>query len=386
MDQGDADLIRQLMRSLALIVYLSAALQGMVLAVVILRRARHDPAERSLLGILILVFSLSLAEFAAYWTPFYVRFPHLLFATAALPLLFGPLVVGIVRQALGLSVLITKRSLLHLVPFGLLLVRLIPFYLADAGYKREFYLTAIYTTDPVWTPTAYLSAATPLVHLGLYLAVAWLVYREYSGAKQGGNGATQIMVLRFLIAWTLILLLRSLNLAEIIFFGYRYIATIDHLLLLFSALVIYVTAYAFLGSGYDRLFGKGRFPGRKYSKSTLSKQAMAALIQDAHILMIDYKLYLDPELTPDKMAARLSVSKNHLSQSLNQELGQSFNDFVNHFRIEELKDWILDPAKANLSLYGLALDASFRTKATFNTSFKKATGLSPSAYREHALK
>jgi AraC-like DNA-binding protein len=57
----------------------------------------------------------------------------------------------------------------------------------------------------------------------------------------------------------------------------------------------------------------------------------------------------------------------------------SFNDYINQHRIEQIK-WALQTDDYT-NLTDLAFAAGFSSKATFNQSFKKATGMTPSEFR-----
>jgi AraC-like DNA-binding protein len=59
----------------------------------------------------------------------------------------------------------------------------------------------------------------------------------------------------------------------------------------------------------------------------------------------------------------------------------NFCDFVNRYRVNEFKRLAVLPDSEKFNLLGLALDSGFNSKATFNSSFRKATGMTPSAWR-----
>ena len=61
-------------------------------------------------------------------------------------------------------------------------------------------------------------------------------------------------------------------------------------------------------------------------------------------------------------------------------MGRNFNEFVNHYRVEAFKALAKDPAKAHITLIGLAYESGFNSKTVFNASFKKETGLTPKQY------
>lgn len=90
--------------------------------------------------------------------------------------------------------------------------------------------------------------------------------------------------------------------------------------------------------------------------------------------------WLDPDLTLSQLAGQLNLNVSQLSYLVNAGFGKNFNDFVNAYRVEEVKRIMQDPAAAHLSLLGIAFECGFNSKATFNRAFKKSTGVSPSQF------
>lgn len=96
--------------------------------------------------------------------------------------------------------------------------------------------------------------------------------------------------------------------------------------------------------------------------------------------MDSQKPFLNPEITLPEMAKKLKLSTNQLSQILNSGFGKNFNEFINEFRVEMVKEKMVDPENSHLSLLGIAFESGFNSKATFNRVFKKVTGVSPSQF------
>ncbi|MBC7890992.1 MAG: helix-turn-helix domain-containing protein [Sphingobacteriaceae bacterium] len=92
-------------------------------------------------------------------------------------------------------------------------------------------------------------------------------------------------------------------------------------------------------------------------------------------------LFRNPELTLPDLAAHLGLTPNAVSACLNAGLGISFNDFVNGHRLAEVKRRLLTDDVEKLTILGIAYEAGFNSKTTFNRVFKESTGLSPKAYR-----
>ena len=94
------------------------------------------------------------------------------------------------------------------------------------------------------------------------------------------------------------------------------------------------------------------------------------------------KIYKDNTLSLPKLARRLTVSPHQLSQVLNQNLGRNFFNFISQQRIEEAKKMLLDPHYQPFTVLEIALEVGFNSVSTFNSLFKKQTGLTPSEFRK----
>jgi len=117
-------------------------------------------------------------------------------------------------------------------------------------------------------------------------------------------------------------------------------------------------------------------------KKLLDEAKLKAIKNDLFTLMSTQKPYLDPELSLIKLADNLKVTPHILSYVINEGLGDNFYTFVNKYRIEEAKLFIADPKMNYLNILGIAYEAGFNSKTTFNTTFKKITGITPSEYKK----
>jgi len=95
------------------------------------------------------------------------------------------------------------------------------------------------------------------------------------------------------------------------------------------------------------------------------------------------RLYLDPELSVSKLADILKLNVKLLSAVLNGHLNKGFNTFVNEYRVNDVKQQLLQPAYDHLTNLGIALNCGFKSEATFHRVFKEITGMSPSAFRKN---
>src|SRR5205814_9963937 len=126
---------------------------------------------------------------------------------------------------------------------------------------------------------------------------------------------------------------------------------------------------------------KEELSAKKYEKSTLTPDRSERYLDKLLNFMKQEQPFTDGDLTIQKLAERLAIPAHHLSQTINERLGQTFSDFINSYRIEEAKRRLLDPALKHLSVLGIAEEVGFNSKSSFNSVFKKHTNMTPSEFR-----
>lgn len=118
----------------------------------------------------------------------------------------------------------------------------------------------------------------------------------------------------------------------------------------------------------------------KYKNSNLRDLDLADIEMRLNSLFGSQMVFLDINLTSSDIAQRLNISRHQLTEYINQQLGYTFNDFVNKYRVDYVKSDLINREKKHLSISGLAHDAGFKSSATFYRVFKKHTGMTPSEY------
>jgi len=108
------------------------------------------------------------------------------------------------------------------------------------------------------------------------------------------------------------------------------------------------------------------------------------IVQRITVLMEKDKLYQETELTVQQLAEKLGLPTYQVSQAINEGMERNFYDLVNTYRVEEAKQLLLDPENRNYTILSVGFEAGFNSKTTFNTVFKKFTGLTPTEFRMRA--
>lgn len=115
----------------------------------------------------------------------------------------------------------------------------------------------------------------------------------------------------------------------------------------------------------------------KQRKVGLDETKMEELILRIHHILQAERLYQEPELTLQNLADKLQLPPYQVSQALNDGMKKNFYDLINGYRVEEAKRLLLDAKNKNFTILSVGFDAGFNSKTTFNTVFKKFTGLTP---------
>lgn len=119
---------------------------------------------------------------------------------------------------------------------------------------------------------------------------------------------------------------------------------------------------------------------KKYAQSKLSAVDLEKLKLQLDELMFKKKPYLNSKLLKTELAQMLGVNSPELARLLNENIGMNFFEYVNYYRIKEFVSLAETKRGKQLTFFGLAQESGFNSKTTFNKSFKKLMGVSPSVY------
>ena len=112
-------------------------------------------------------------------------------------------------------------------------------------------------------------------------------------------------------------------------------------------------------------------------------EPLAARLRD---YMASERPWRDETLTIAALAARLGEQEYRLRRLINRALGhRNFAQFLNAYRLNEVKTALADPVQREVPILTIALDAGFGSLGPFNRAFREAEGMTPSAYRAQAL-
>ena len=390
----------------ALQVFLVAgAVQGVCLATLLFTRRQNKLANR-LLGALVLLLSIQTVLVAYDTRDFFLAFPHLSKVGWLLPSLFGPLIYLFTAKLTSERPAWRKKDFLHLVPFVLCLLYLLPYFLQPAAVKIAYLENFDKASEDDFGP---LNQLLNFLHLGYTYAALVLIRRHEQNILQRFSELRKVR-LRWLKQFVQLIFCIIL-IGVVVFYARKWnvpwVSEVYHFHYLGVIVCIYWIGYKALSQpaifNNSLPFQQGRKEAEeaevptpdeavnemqtgespaavKYQKSGLKEDAAEEYLGQLLQFMEERKPYLQNELSIQELAEATGIPRHHLSRVVNERLNKNFYDFINEYRVAEAKRLLLNPAFSHYTTLAIALEAGFSSKATFNAVFKKQTGLTPTAY------
>lgn len=152
----------------------------------------------------------------------------------------------------------------------------------------------------------------------------------------------------------------------------------------YSVIELILCLFLFI-TGYIVYFQPDFFETLAVSKSKSSDELFATYNDDESLTLIktlleEDKLYLQPRLTVNQVAERLSLPSRYVSYLINKKFQCNFTTFINQYRVNEVLVRLHDPKESHKTILGIALDSGFSSKSSFNQIFKTIKGKTPSEY------
>ncbi|MDJ1503165.1 helix-turn-helix domain-containing protein [Xanthocytophaga agilis] len=375
------------------IVNLLGVIQGLLLSVVFFATNQGNKRANRLLGLLVLTGVFTTFEIFASYTGLVVYFPAAINTTEFLDFVMGPLIYWY-TLALIKPDFTWKGQWVHLIPAVIFLILRMPYMLQSSEFKlqdvNEVYhripFNPIHCKPILWFPKYHFGGfwMDLMVSPSKLLYQGWALYMIYRFARERNESfwtISNLYLKRFsrliIFIGVVHIIVGVISLISVDDLGDIYIADIASLSYYFISFWVIQDSRMFAAQS---LIHEGE--KRKYEKSSLDDKETPVLVQRLLSFMVTERPYLNGDLTLNELADKLKLSTHHLSQLVNEQIGKNFSDFINEYRVEELKKRLQDPASTHIKIEELAFESGFNSKSVFNTAFKKMTGLTPSQFRK----
>lgn len=294
-------------------------------------------------------------------------------------LLYGPIIYLYTKGVIYNDFNPSGKTLLHLIPYLLLTVSL--FLLGSLAPNQP---EELIKHGANWK--YYLIGLGMYMHLFAYLWFSQKALREYNQIIKNRFSEIDKINLNWL-SFTI----KTFVLITIVSLIQNFVSIAkNEFLFVFALLLLLVFIFYFVNKVILKALRQPEiFAGisenekRKYQGSNLQ----SAQIEDyrnrlSHLLETE-KPYLNPQISLADLADKLSIPGKHLSQVINQSFNQSYFDYINSFRIKEVQRILKASNEEKLTILEAMYQAGFNSKSSFNTAFKKETGLTPSQFKKN---
>jgi AraC-like DNA-binding protein len=330
---------------------------------------------------------------------FIIDVPYLYKITAPINFLLPPIVYLYVRVMLFNKQKLNFLDFLHIIPFLLVFINYLPFYLLPISNKKDIIqelLKDINTSYKIQLGyiSEYIVNIFRILQNFIYLIFQWKLVITFN--KQNKNIEVEKQI-NNVIKW-----LR-------IFTSLSTISLFAFILLAFTALVfqdIYADGFIFHLPDYifascffiistyllthPSIFAGLPFIKYKQTPSTLilnQTDYIPYIEQDYSTeiaIILDYfetkKPYLKKGLNISQLAVEINIPTRLISFIINQHFEMRFNEFINKYRVSYIKEKINEKYLDSFTLNSLASEAGFSNLTTFIAAFKKIENCTPSEY------
>lgn len=389
-------------QAIQIILYLGA-LQGMLLSIFLFSIKANKISNR-LLGLLTFFWGIMVGTFALQDEGMYSQFPHLLKTFYMILFTLFPLLYLQVKYLLSNHVKFNRNDLIHFLPLLIMFILYVGYYIKSGEEK-----IVININKPTYYAVLQIIGDEIIAIQGVvYSVLALKLLAKYKQKVMDYQSNIDKMILKVqyigislsLFAWIIGIVGIHLD-----FFHVEINFDLFIFVYLTLVLIIYIISYSALKSpeifkldenqikvvflkNQDNLSsGSGRPTDTKIIAETLDKTDQISedpIAEEINNKLLDFinteKPYLNPELSLQELADKLEVKRHHLSNVINQKHKKNFYEFINQYRIEEVKAMMTNPENKHLKLISIAYDAGFNSKASFNRIFKQMTDMTPSQF------
>lgn len=340
-----------------------------IFAALVLWFARRNRTSNRILAILLLSISLWLIDTLFRVTGIYHQQPNLYFKPIYYSFAFGPLLYFYVKSLTNSTFQFTRKNLFHFTPVVLQAALYWFLTFQDYTFKRWYWLE-------IHQPLTYrIEFDGTFLSLAVYLVFSLLLLKSYQKWLRNNFSEFSTITLNWLRTILAIMLLLCVQwFVEVIireiyqdYYAYNFSVLILGILSLFLA----------FGGIQQNSLSEVNFTKKSGSATEKNINIDQSILSKIKVRMEADKDYLNPTLTLKEFAQTLQVPSRTVSEHINHGLDKSFVDFVNEYRVNEVKQRLQSSDLEVYTILAIAFECGFNSKATFNRTFKKFTGKSP---------
>ena len=343
------------------------AFQAIFLAVIFLSRAKVYLAKR-FFAFFLIIEGVTLIERVMAETGIMQQFPHLLGISYPISFIKAPTLFLMAIAIVNPKFKLRRIHTLHLIPFIIILLMNIPFYVQPAAEKLRIvaeFITYVptYRSFDFWLFTSF------FLHIGIYILLSIRTLKQYQTHIKNNRQVNWYLNVLQLYAGFLIISFIHFAIQPS---GIIEIPIINTISMLAMTFLIQSIAYSFLSK--ENIL----------NQSTIRANLDMANITEHYDLLLNKlnseKIYIKESLSLEDLAKSMELPKKYVSDLINQKFGKSFKMLINEYRVNEAKQMMERDSGSKTHLIDIGLESGFNNKVSFYRAFKQHTGKSPSEY------
>ena len=147
---------------------------------------------------------------------------------------------------------------------------------------------------------------------------------------------------------------------------------------------VFIYIIAFYGIVNHRIFDKVK-TSLKYGNISISAEEFSFYKAQIENIMRHEEPYLEPDFSLRELSKQISLPSYLTSHIINKGYNTNFSDHINSYRIDRAKSKLNSNSYKNIKIAEIAYECGFNSLSSFNTAFKKMTGVTPSEYRKNPV-
>ena len=309
---------------------------------------------------------------------YYTYFPHSIKLFLPLHFLLGPLFYYYVKFTIGVQKKLVLKDVLHLIPFGISFITLLPFYIKSGAEKLALHNTP--APDNFTIAGEMIFYYAPILFFAIfYYWKSLQLIRTSSKISDKRTAKSDQKKLVWLEKYTKVFLvfLACFAVAQFIFIFTDFYQFYVMLFTVFtsSILIHYIAYWAIKQS---RITNTIRTEERLYKPKENVEDIKSRIV----IILKGEQRYLENSLNSKYFCDRLEINSMYLSQIVNREFDCNISYLINSYRVNHAKMILKSGELDHLSFAGIAEQTGFNSANAFTRVFKQHTGQTPSQYKK----
>lgn len=353
-----------------------------IIALYLLTSGKGKRLSNLLLGIFFLLISINLTGLMLTKSGVFLSYPKLAVLDDGFILALGPLIYLYTKSVIYRDFSLRLRYFKHFIPFILLTLYLFVAQSLNSPEEQRQLLQEIQEYGlPLWINVMVILFN---LHVFVYLFFSFQEIAQYRRhIKQQFSKIDEINLdwLKFILKSLVVIM--GMAFIHTLIPSFFFKSYINYTLLGFIILLLCFVIMILYKALQQSTLSQGiPIAEKKYASSLLTNEEREVFRLRILQCMELSKPYLQPDFTLDQLANTMNVHPKKLSQVINQSFQKNFFDFINGYRIEEAKKLLKDPIDKKVTILEILYQSGFNSKSSFNTYFKKLTGLTPTEYKK----